>query len=127
MLAPIATRHPTVSGTCAALEAAPDPQDAVSGFRCRRRCQRSLPLESGGPQRQHDAAALQNLDAEVVKAKAWDLELGATSSIIDIPSGFKTKPGSQGEEEPSLALLMLVRHGCLVESYGQADLCWTQC
>eukprot|EP00439_Symbiodinium_sp_Y106_P057521 s3170_g8.t1 len=38
-------------------------------------------------------------DVNVVKAKAWDLDLG--------------------QEEPSLALLMLVRHGCLVESYGQ--------
>lgn len=38
-------------------------------------------------------------DVSVVKAKAWDLDLG--------------------QEEPSLALSMLIRHGCLVESYGQ--------
>ena len=122
---PTATRHPTVSSTCAALEAAADPQDDVSGFRCRGRCQRSLPLESSGPQMQQGATAFQNLDAEVVKAKAWDLDLGAWASV-GIPSALKTsKPRSEGQEEPSLALLMLVRHGCLVESYGQAGVCWT--
>ncbi|CAE7387234.1 unnamed protein product [Symbiodinium pilosum] len=44
-----------------------------------------------------DAEAMADINA--VKTKAWDLQLS--------------------EEEPSLALTMLTRHGCLVESYGQ--------